>query len=378
MIPFLDLKASNANLTQALKDAACRVIDSGWFVLGNELKSFEQEFAEYCGSKHCIGVGNGLAALSLIFKAWKELGQLKDGDEVIVAANAYIASILAISENNLVPVLVEPDQYHFNLNPENVRQAITDKTRVILPVHLYGMLSPMTQIMAIAENHNLLVVEDAAQSHGASLAGKKAGNWGHACGFSFYPTKNLGALGDAGAVTTSDADLAECINALRNYGSEVKYQNKYKGTNSRLDEMQAALLRVKLTHLNEQTAARQNIADYYLEHLDAEKLRLPDSGEAGQHVWHLFVGLHSHRAALREQLKTKGVMTDVHYPIPPHKQDAYSEWCARDFPLAEKIHNQVISLPIGPYLTQEQVEFIVDSTNTALASCKNNHAASDG
>ncbi|TOE88922.1 DegT/DnrJ/EryC1/StrS family aminotransferase, partial [Vibrio parahaemolyticus] len=242
MIPFLDLKSINLQYHNELKEACARVIDSGWYIMGNELTQFESEFAEYCGTKHAIGVANGLDALILVLRAWKEMGKLKDGDEVIVPANTYIASILAITENNLTPILVEPDPLSYNLTKKNVEAAITPRTKVILPVHLYGLISPMPELMVLAEEHNLLVLEDCAQAHGAEIADKKAGSWGDAAGFSFYPGKNLGALGDAGAITTNDDELSSVVRALRNYGSHKKYENLYKGVNSRLDEIQAAML----------------------------------------------------------------------------------------------------------------------------------------
>jgi dTDP-4-amino-4,6-dideoxygalactose transaminase len=302
MIPFLDLKAINNQYSEALKEACSRVIDSGWYIMGNELSSFENEFAEYCGSKHCIGVANGLDALVLTLRAWKELGKLKEGDEVIVPANTYIASILAISENNLTPVLVEPDAGTFNLTSKSIEKAITDKTKVILPVHLYGQISPMKDIMQLAKRHNLLVLEDCAQAHGAMIDGKKAGTWGDAGAFSFYPGKNLGALGDAGAVTTDDNELLDILSALRNYGSHEKYKNKYKGVNSRLDEIQAAMLRVKLSYLARETKARQAIAKLYLEGINNPLLKLPEISTIEGHVWHLFVIQTAQRDKLVEYL----------------------------------------------------------------------------
>jgi len=263
MIPFLDLKAINQQYRQALVDAATRVIDSGWYVLGQEVKAFEQDFAAYCGTTHCVGMANGLDALVLTLRAWKEMGKLQEGDEVIVPANTYIASVLAITENRLKPVLVEPDERSFNLCPDKVRAAITPKTKAMVAVHLYGQLAPMKALMAIAQEHQLLVLEDSAQAHGATVDGKRAGNWGYASGFSFYPGKNLGALGDAGAMTTNDPELAQTVRALGNYGSHKKYENLYQGLNSRLDEMQAALLRVKLQHLDAETRVRQEFALAY-------------------------------------------------------------------------------------------------------------------
>lgn len=361
MIPFLDLKAINAQYRDELIAAATRVIDSGWYIQGAELKAFEQEFADYCGTKHCIGVANGLDALILTLRAWKELGKLKEGDEVIVPANTYIASILAITENRLVPVLVEPNLSTYNLCPKNIAAAITPKTRAILPVHLYGKLADMSAIMAIAERHNLLVLEDSAQAHGASLNGKKAGNLGHASGFSFYPGKNLGALGDAGAITTNDDELAATLRALGNYGSHKKYENLYQGVNSRLDEMQAALLRVKLRHLDTEIAQRRAVAAAYIQGINNPTLILPSQYQESQEsqVWHLFVIRCEQREALQQHLTAQGIQTLIHYPIPPHQQPAYQAWNTHSYPISERIHQQVISLPLAPNLTESQINKVI-------------------
>ncbi|TNH45201.1 DegT/DnrJ/EryC1/StrS family aminotransferase [Photorhabdus luminescens] len=368
MINFLDLKSINLKHKEELKEAYSRVADSGWYIMGNELKCFEQEFAKYCGTKYSIGVANGLDALILVLRAWKELGKIKDGDEVIVPANTYIASVLAITENNLKPILVEPDQDTYNLSPNNVRSAITEKTKVILPVHLYGQISPMPEIMKIADEHNLLVLEDSAQAHGAEIAGKKAGNWGHASGFSFYPGKNLGALGDAGTITTNDEELTTTIKALRNYGSHEKYKNIYQGINSRLDELQAAFLSVKLKYLNIETEYRRSIAKYYLKNINNPYIKLPITIEQNSlhpknHVWHLFVINCSHRDQLQQHLYEKGIQTLIHYPIPPHKQSAYPEWNELDLPITEKIHQQVLSLPLDPTMNIEAIEYVIDIVN---------------
>ena len=367
MISFLDLKAINIQYHDKLIDACARVIDSGWYIGGKELESFENNFAKYCGTKYAIGVANGLDALILTLRAWKELGKLKDGDEVIVPSNTYIASILAITANNLTPILVEPDIYTYNIDPKNIEQAITSKTRAILPVHLYGQLAEMPEIMQIAKQHNLLVLEDSAQSHGAMLDGKKAGNWGDAAGFSFYPGKNLGALGDAGAVTTNDAELAEMIKALRNYGSHEKYKNLVPGINSRLDEMQAAILDVKLNYLDQETSHRRKIANIYLQGINNPLITLPlddtDAENYSQHVWHLFVVRTPHREALQKYLAENGVQTLIHYPIPPHKQQAYKEWNNLSYPISEKIHNEVISLPMSPTLSNDEAKRIVEVIN---------------
>jgi dTDP-4-amino-4,6-dideoxygalactose transaminase len=327
------------------------------------LAAFEEEYAAWSGSKYCIGVANGLDALTLTLRAWKAQGRLRDGDEIIVPANTYIASILAVTENRLVPVLVEPDEQSYNLSPQNVQAAITHKTRAILVVHLYGRLAEMPEITKIARQHNLLILEDAAQSHGASIGGKKAGTWGDAAGFSFYPGKNLGALGDAGAITTDDGDLARLLYALRNYGSHEKYKNLLPGVNSRLDEMQAAMLRVKLKYLDENTRWRDEVANYYLENIKHSDIYLPSAGQSNQHVWHLFVIRTTRRDELQTYLMSKGIQTLVHYPIPPHKQQAYAEWNDLSMPLTERIHAEVLSLPMGPHLSLADAQQVVSSIN---------------
>lgn len=369
MIPFLDLKNINAQYRQDLIEATTRVIDSGWYIQGNELKAFEADFAAYCGAKHCIGVANGLDALTLTLRAWKELGKLKEDDEVIVPSNTYIASILAITENRLKPVLVEPDEYAYNLCPAKTAAAITSKTKAILAVHLYGQLAPMPELMALADQHGLLVLEDSAQAHGAAINGKKAGSWGHASGFSFYPGKNLGALGDAGAVTTSDTELAQTIRALGNYGSHKKYENLYLGVNSRLDEIQAAMLRVKLKYLGEETARRKEIALAYAHGIDNPAMKQPipvdNSTESimESHVFHLYVVRTQQRQALQEHLNATGIQTLIHYPIPPHQQRAYQDWNQQSFPLTEAIHREVLSLPISPVMTDGEVAAVIDACN---------------
>ena len=364
MIPFLDLKAINAQYRNELVSAATRVIDSGWYIHGEEVNAFEAEFAEYCGSKHCIGVANGLDALTLTLRAWKEMGKLKEGDEIIVPANTYIASILAITENRLKPVLVEPDDDTFNLCPEKTVSAITPATKVILAVHLYGQISPMPELMALAKKHNLLVLEDAAQAHGASLNGKKTGNWGHAAGFSFYPGKNLGALGDAGAVTTDDDELAKTIRALGNYGSHKKYENLYQGLNSRLDEIHAAMLRVKLRHLDTEISNRRRVAEQYLERVVNPVVQLPAVGARESHVWHLFVIRSEARDDLHQFLAESGIQTMIHYPIPAHQQKAYSIWKNNVYPLTEFIHKEVLSLPMSPLLGETQVNLVAEAVNS--------------
>ena len=367
MIPFLDLKNINQQYRNELINACTRVIDSGWYIGGGELERFEQNFANYSGTKFAIGVANGLDALILVLRAWKELGKLQDGDEVIVPSNTYIASILAITANNLTPVLVEPDLNTYNIDPVKIQQAITSKTRVILPVHLYGQLADMPKIMQIARQHNLLVLEDSAQSHGAQLQGKKAGNWGDASGFSFYPGKNLGALGDAGAITTNDAELAMMLKALRNYGSYEKYKNLVPGVNSRLDEMQAAILDIKLMYLDQETQHRRKIANLYLSGIKNPLIQLPllnvNAEIYTQHVWHLFVIRTTHRESLQKYLADYGVQTLIHYPIPPHKQQAYKEMNHMSLPISEHIHNEVLSLPIGSHLNFEDINLIIQICN---------------
>ena len=367
MIPFLDLKNINQQYREELITACTRVIDSGWYIGGKELESFEKNFAEYCGTQFAIGVANGLDALILTLRAWKELGKLKDGDEVIVPSNTYIASILAITANNLTPVLVEPNISTYNIDPIKIKEAITAKTKVILPVHLYGQLAVMPEIMQIAKQYNLLVLEDSAQSHGAQIQGKKAGNWGDASGFSFYPGKNLGALGDAGAVTTNDAELATMLKALRNYGSHEKYKNLVPGVNSRLDEIQAAMLNVKLKYLDQETQHRRIIANLYLDGIKNPLIQLPlkevNAETYTQHVWHLFVIRSNQREALQQYLLNHGVQTLIHYPIPPHKQQAYKEWNNLNYPISEQIHDEVLSLPMGPTLSAVDAERIIALCN---------------
>jgi dTDP-4-amino-4,6-dideoxygalactose transaminase len=369
MIPFLDLKAINQQHRQSLIDAATRVIDSGWYVLGQEVKAFEQEFAAYCGTSYCVGMANGLDALDLTLRAWKEMGKLQEGDEVIVPANTYIASMLAITENRLKPILVEPDEGSYNLCPEKVRAAITPKTKAIVAVHLYGQLAPMKAIMSMADEHRLLVLEDSAQAHGAMVDGKRAGNWGHASGFSFYPGKNLGALGDAGAMTTNDPELAQTVRALGNYGSHKKYENLYQGINSRLDEFQAAVLRVKLINLDTENQRRKQIAEMYVQGIQNDKVTLPLTPNTSpltrlDCVWHLFVVRTKEREKMQNYLTGQSIQTLIHYPIAPHHQKAYEAWSNQSYPITEAIHNEVISLPISPVMTDEQVQKVIEAVNS--------------
>lgn len=370
MISFLDLKIINQQYRQQLIDACTRVIDSGWYIGGTELEQFEQNFAKYCGTRYAIGVANGLDALILTLRAWKELGKLEDGDEVIVPSNTYIASILAISANQLKPVLVEPDPHTFNLDPTKIEATITARTKVILAVHLYGQLAAMPEIMAVAQKHQLFVLEDSAQSHGAEIHGKKAGNWGDASGFSFYPGKNLGALGDAGAVTTNDEELAQMLRALRNYGSHEKYKNFVQGVNSRLDEIQAAILDIKLKFLDQETVHRRKIAQMYLEGIQNPFVQLPYMQENTvddlKHVWHLFVIRTQYREALQKHLTQYGIQTLIHYPIPPHKQQAYEQWNDISLPISEQIHAEVLSLPINSILQYDEVQKVIDAINSFM------------
>jgi dTDP-4-amino-4,6-dideoxygalactose transaminase len=370
MIKFLDLKEMNGRYITELGHAANRVIQSGWYIQGEECRQFEEEFAQYCGVRFAVGVASGLDALSLIFRAFKEIGKLKDGDEVIVPANTYIASVFAISENKLVPVLVEPEYDSYNLDPQKLKKALSSRTKAILAVHLYGRLADMVSINKIASTHKLLVIEDAAQSHGAKVGSRKAGSFGHAAGFSFYPGKNLGALGDAGAVTTNDSELSEAIRALGNYGSVTKYENIYRGLNSRLDEMQAAFLRVKLNFLESDTQRRREIAGMYIDGITSKDITLPlsrrcfdiESFEA--HVWHLFVVRSPIRDRLKKFLESKGVQTLVHYPIAIHHQLAYQEWSSLNLPISEAMSEEVLSLPISPIMSDEDVFKTIDAVNS--------------
>jgi dTDP-4-amino-4,6-dideoxygalactose transaminase len=357
MIKFLDLHKVNLPYQAAFQEKMQQLLDKGWFVLGDEVQAFEQQFARYTQSKYCIGVGNGLDAMVLIFKAYIELGLLQKGDEIIVPANTYIASILAVLQADLTPVLVEPDVETFNLNPNEIEAKITAKTKGILVVHLYGQLADMEAIATIGSKHNLLIIEDAAQAHGLPFLGS------HARAFSFYPGKNLGALGDAGCITTDDSDLAKVLFALRNYGSEQKYYNEYLGVNSRLDEIQAAFLNVKLPHLDKENAVRKSIAQRYLAEIRNPKIRLPKCADLQKHVFHLFVIRAANRTELQEYLKQNGIETLIHYPVPPHQQKALSAWQSLSFPITEAIHREVLSLPMSPVLTAAEVDHIIQTLN---------------
>lgn len=370
MIKFLDLKAVNEQYRPEVDAAIKRVLDSGWYLLGEEGAAFEREFADYCGADYCLGVANGLDALILILLGYKELGVMQEGDEVIVPANTYIASILAISRAGLSPVLVEPDERTYNLDPSLVEASVTEKTKAIMAVHLYGQCADMDPICRIAKKHGLKVIEDAAQAHGATYRGRKAGSLGDAAGFSFYPGKNLGALGDGGAVTTCDSQLADAITALRNYGSHEKYHNKYKGMNSRLDEIQAAVLRVKLPYLDVDTQKRRKVAEAYLSALSSltSALSVPYVADYGLPAWHLFVVRTSQRDQLAKHLTEHGIQMLIHYPVPPHRQAAYPELGGQLLPLTESIHREVLSLPIGPVLNGVDTEQVVESVSRFFKS----------
>lgn len=355
-IPFLDLKSPYLELKDELDEAYHRVMESGWYILGSEVQEFEAEFSAYCGTKYCIGVGNGLEALHLILRAM----DIGSGDEVIVPSNTYIATWLAISYSGAIPVPVEPDCRTYNIDPLRIESAITSRTKAILAVHLYGQPADMCPIMAIAKRYNLKVIEDAAQAHGARYNGKRVGSLGDAAGFSFYPGKNLGALGDGGAVTTHDAALADRINVLRNYGSRIKYQNESKGFNSRLDELQAALLRVKLKYLDEWNERRSERAKLYCELLIGSGVTLPFIPDWAEPAWHLYVVLCNERGELQKRMALSGISTMIHYPIPPHLQPAYKELSLGygSFPVTEQISRQILSLPMGPHLTAEDARTV--------------------
>jgi dTDP-4-amino-4,6-dideoxygalactose transaminase len=359
MIPFLPLQKINNRFRPSIDSAISRVLDSGQYILGRENESFCKNFAEYCGIKYMIGVANGMDALNFIIKGYG----FTNGDEIIVPANTYIASILAISENRCTPILVEPDIDTYNINPDLIEEKITSRTKAIMVVHLYGQAVKMDKIWRLAEKYHLKIIEDAAQAHGAEYCGRKVGNLGDAAGFSFYPGKNFGCLGDGGAITTNDDFLADKIKALRNYGSHIKYQNLYKGFNSRLDEIQAAVLNVKLPLLDADNQRRREIAQYYCENIKNEKIILPKNYDTKSHVWHLFVVRTSNREKFRDYMERNGIQTMIHYPIPPHKQPAYAEWNHLSFPITEKIHQEVISLPMSPVMVDSEIEKIVEAVN---------------
>jgi dTDP-4-amino-4,6-dideoxygalactose transaminase len=364
MIPFLDLHKINARFEGQFELIFKEFLNSGYYILGNRVTTFENEFADFCGTKFCLGVGNGLDALRLILEGYKLMGTLTEGDEVLVASNTFIATILAIKQAGLIPVLVEAEASTYNFDLKELSESITEKTRAIIPVHLYGQISPMEGISELAKKHQLLVIEDAAQAHGATdKTGKLAGNLGDAAGFSFYPTKNLGALGDAGAVTTNNAELASAIKKLRNYGTTSKYVNDELGFNSRLDEIQAAILSIKLPHLQADNNLRVQIAKRYLSEITSDKISLPYYDGGANHVFHLFVVRVEKRREFIDHLEKNQVGTMIHYPIAPHKQKALSEYSELNFPVAEKIHREVVSIPLNPVMTKEEVDKVIAVLN---------------
>ncbi|PKA83620.1 dTDP-4-amino-4,6-dideoxygalactose transaminase [Ulvibacter sp. MAR_2010_11] len=365
MIPFLDLRKINQRFESQFKERFQQFLNSGYYILGSQVTTFENQFAAYCGVKHCIGVGNGLDALRLILEGYKILGKVKEGDSVLVASNTFIATILAIKQAGLLPVLVEAEAETYNFDIESIEKAISKTTRAIMPVHLYGQLAPMEAIIEIAKKHSLLVIEDSAQAHGAINAdGRKAGNIGNAAGFSFYPTKNLGALGDGGAVTTNDDALASVIRKLGNYGTSSKYVNEFLGFNSRLDELQATFLCCKIPSLDSDNTLRRNIAKRYLSEIYNEKIKLPVWTGGDDHVFHLFVIRVEERETLKAHLEAQGIGSLIHYPIPPHKQEALQEFSHLSFPVAEKIHREVLSIPMSPLLTEEEVSTVISALNS--------------
>ncbi|HEC1752048.1 TPA: DegT/DnrJ/EryC1/StrS family aminotransferase [Campylobacter lari] len=357
MINFLDLHKINARFEDEIKDKINEVINSGWYILGKQCVNFEINFAKYCGVKHCIGVANGLDALRIIVKAY---GFSKD-DEIIVPANTYIASILAITDNLCKPILIEPDINTYNINAKSIEEKITNKTKAIMVVHLYGQVCNMEPIYALAKKYNLKIIEDCAQAHGANFKGKKVGSLGDVAGFSFYPGKNLGALGDAGCITTNDDLLASKIRALANYGSHKKYENLYAGLNSRLDELQAGILDIKLKHLDSDNQKRKEIADFYMKNIKNENIILPKIDI--DHVWHLFVIRTKFRDKLQKYLNENNIQTIIHYPIPPHKQECYKGFNNLSLPITEQIHNEVLSIPISPVMTQDEIKQVVEVIN---------------
>lgn len=369
MIKFLDLKAINDSFEPDLSNAIKRVLDSGWYLLGDEAKAFEQEYGKFIGTEHCIGSANGLDALRMIFKAYMEMGFMKEGDEIILPANTYIASVLAVSDNKLIPVLVEPDTDTFNIDPFKIEEKITPRTKGIMIVHLYGQNAMHPEIQRLKEKYNLKLIEDNAQAQGCYYKEKRTGSVGDAAGHSFYPGKNLGALGDAGAVTTDNIELADTVRAIANYGSKVKYQNLFKGLNSRLDELQAAILRIKLKRLEADNLRRREIAQFYLKNIANSEIILPiaEYSEPAirfpSHVWHLFVIRCKNRDNFIKYLNNNELQTVIHYPIPPHKQMAYKELAHLNLPLTENIHDQVVSIPISPVMTEKDTESVVRIIN---------------
>ena len=365
MISFLDLQRVTALHSQEIHEAVAQVIDSGWYLQGEANRQFEQHYADYIGTQHCVGVANGLDALTLIYRAYIEMGVMKPGDEVIVPANTYIASILAITENGLNPVLVEPREETLELDDSLIEAAITSRTRSVMVVHLYGRCAYTEKIGELCRQHGLKLVEDNAQAHGCIYKlCTRTGSLGDAAGHSFYPGKNLGALGDGGAVTTNDTALADCVRALANYGSQQKYVFRYRGRNSRLDELQAAILDMKLRHLDDDNRRRQQIASYYYDHIQHPLVRLPQRLDDSQNVYHIFPVLCTERDRLQQHLREQGVETLIHYPIPPHRQQCYSDWSTLQLPVTERIHNQELSLPMSPAMTDEEAQKVVEAINS--------------
>lgn len=359
MIKFLDLYKINERLRKEINGKITQVLDSGWYLLGEETENFEQNFAKYCGVKHCIGVANGLESLNLIIRGYG----FAQGDEIIVPANTYIASILAISENGCTPILVEPDINTYNINPDLIEKKITSKTKAIMVVHLYGQAVQMQKIWALAQKYNLKIIEDSAQAHGAKYQNKRVGSLGDASGFSFYPGKNLGCVGDGGCVTTNDDELAQKIKALRNYGSHKKYHNVFIGMNSRLDEIQAGILDIKLKFLDEDNQKRKEIAKYYRKNIKNSSIILPNVYAEDAHVWHLFVVRTKQRDNFQKYLLDNEIQTIIHYPIPPHKQECYKLWNNLSYPITEEIHKSVLSLPISPVMSDDEVRKVVEVVN---------------
>lgn len=359
MIKFLDLYKINERLRKEINDKIAQVLDSGWYLLGKETENFEQNFAKYCGVKHCIGVANGLESLNLIIKGYG----FAQGDEIIVPANTYIASILSISENGCTPILVEPDINTYNINPDLIEKKITSKTKAIMVVHLYGQAVQMDKIWTLAKKYNLKIIEDSAQAHGAKYQNQRVGSLGDASGFSFYPGKNLGCVGDGGCVTTNDDELAQKIKALRNYGSHKKYHNVFIGMNSRLDEIQAGILDIKLKFLDEYNQKRKEIAKYYRKNIKNSSIILPNVYTEDAHVWHLFVVRTKQRDNFQKYLLDNEIQTIIHYPIPPHKQECYKLWNNLSYPITEEIHKSVLSLPISPVMSDDEVKKVVEVIN---------------
>ncbi len=359
MIKFLDLEKVNNRFRTDIDARIKQILDKGWYLQGEENEKFSKNFANYCGTKYSVGVANGLDAINLIIRAFG----FGEGDEIIVPSNTYIATILAISENGCTPVLVEPNINTYNIDPDLIEAKITDKTKAIIVVHLYGQAVQMEKIWALAKKYNLKIIEDSAQAHGAIYQGKRVGNLSDASAFSFYPGKNLGCMGDGGAVTTNDETIFKKVKAIANYGSDRKYHHIYKGINSRLDEIQAAVLDVKLAHLDSDNARRREISKYYRENITNSRIILPKVYDENAHVWHIFAVRTDNRDALQKHLEANDIQTNIHYPTPPHKQGAYKEWEHLSFPISEEIHKTILSLPISPVMTDEEVKKVVEVVN---------------